>query len=119
MKKMIIYTLIIFFHIIVNSYSNEIRILYKINNSVITSYDVIEEINYLISLNQIGLVIIFLIWFIDFAELTCGICNFESVSLDNSKSRWIMLDSVRSGLEGNPRCVDIIPSCITASCLRQ
>ena len=52
MKKKIIYTLIIFFHIIVNSYSNEIRILYKINNSVITSYDVIEEINYLVSLNQ-------------------------------------------------------------------
>ena len=52
MKKTIIYTLIIFFQIIVNSYSNEIRILYKINNSVITSYDVIEEINYLVSLNQ-------------------------------------------------------------------
>ena len=52
MKKTIIYTLIIFFHIIVNSYSNEIRILYKINNSVITSHDVIEEINYLVSLNQ-------------------------------------------------------------------
>ena len=52
MKKTIIYTLIIFFHIIVNSYSNEIRILYKINNSVITSHDVFEEINYLVSLNQ-------------------------------------------------------------------
>ena len=52
MKKTIIYTLIIFFQIIVNSYSNEIKILYKINNSVITSYDVIEEINYLVSLNQ-------------------------------------------------------------------
>ena len=52
MKKTIIYTLIIFFQIIVNSYSNEIKILYKINNSVITSHDVIEEINYLVSLNQ-------------------------------------------------------------------
>ena len=32
--------------------SNEIRIIYKINDNIITNHDIKEEINYLISLNQ-------------------------------------------------------------------
>lgn len=41
-----------YFLLISNSISNEIKILYKINNSIITNQDVIEEINYLTSLNK-------------------------------------------------------------------
>ena len=52
MKKIFIYSLIIYLQFIVNTISSEIKILYKINNSIITNQDVIEEINYLVSLNQ-------------------------------------------------------------------
>ena len=37
---------------IIGANSNEIRILYKINDNIITNHDIKEEINYLISLNQ-------------------------------------------------------------------
>ena len=37
---------------IIGANSNEIRILYKINDNIITNHDINEEINYLISLNQ-------------------------------------------------------------------
>ncbi len=40
------------FYLITNTISNEIKIIYKVNNSIITNQDVIEEINYLLSLNQ-------------------------------------------------------------------
>ena len=33
-------------------YSNEIKIIYKINDSIITNHDIFEEINYLVSLNK-------------------------------------------------------------------
>ena len=52
MKKILIYSFIIYFQLIFNSISNEIKILYKVNNGIITNQDVIEEINYLVSLNQ-------------------------------------------------------------------
>jgi peptidyl-prolyl cis-trans isomerase SurA len=52
MKKIFTYSLIIYLQLIVNTFSNEIKILYKINDSVITNQDVVEEINYLVSLNQ-------------------------------------------------------------------
>ena len=48
-KKIIIYSFIIYLNFSITAISNEIKILYKINNSVITSQDVIEEINYLVS----------------------------------------------------------------------
>ena len=44
--------MIIFFQFIINVYSNEVKILYKINDSIITNYDVFEEVNYLVSLNK-------------------------------------------------------------------
>ena len=31
--------------------SNEVKILYKVNDSIITNYDIIDEVNYLVSLN--------------------------------------------------------------------
>ena len=37
---------------IIGANSNEIRIIYKINDNIITNHDINEEINYLISLNQ-------------------------------------------------------------------
>ena len=52
MKKIFIYTLIIYFQILVSGISKEIKILYKINDSIITNHDVLEEINYLITLNK-------------------------------------------------------------------
>tara|TARA_B100000674_G_scaffold210783_1_gene172740 strand:- start:116 stop:1057 length:942 start_codon:yes stop_codon:yes gene_type:complete len=52
MKSIFVYTLIIYFHIITDSISTEIKILYKINDSVITNYDISEEVNYLVSLNR-------------------------------------------------------------------
>jgi len=51
-KNIIVYSFIIYLNFSITAISNEIKILYKINNSVITSQDVIEEINYLVSLNQ-------------------------------------------------------------------
>ena len=52
MKNFFVYTLIILFQSIISANSNEIRILYKINDNIITNHDIKEEINYLISLNQ-------------------------------------------------------------------
>ena len=52
MNKMIIYSLVITFYLITNTIAKEIKILYKINNKIITNHDIIEEINYLVSLNQ-------------------------------------------------------------------
>ncbi len=52
MKQIIIYSLIIYLNLFNNVFSSEIKILYKINNTVITTHDVEEEINYLVSLNQ-------------------------------------------------------------------
>ena len=45
-------SLIIFFQFIKNVYSNEVKILYKVNDSIITNYDIFEEVNYLVSLNK-------------------------------------------------------------------
>ena len=52
MKKILIYTLIIYLQSIVSVISKEIKILYKINDSIITNHDIFEEINYLVSLNR-------------------------------------------------------------------
>ena len=52
MIKVFICALIIFFQLIINVHSNEVKILYKINDSIITNYDVFEEVNYLVSLNK-------------------------------------------------------------------
>ena len=51
MKKIFIYIIIIYFKIIFNV-SSEIKILYKINDNIITNYDILDEINYLVSLNK-------------------------------------------------------------------
>jgi len=52
MKNFFVYTLIILFQMIIGANSNEIKIIYKINDNIITNHDIKEEINYLISLNQ-------------------------------------------------------------------
>ena len=52
MIKVFTCTLIIFFHFIINVSSNEVKILYKVNDSIITNYDIFEEVNYLVSLNK-------------------------------------------------------------------
>ncbi len=52
MKKILIYTLIIYLQSIISVISKEIKILYKINDSIITNHDIFEEINYLVSLNK-------------------------------------------------------------------
>ena len=52
MLKVFICASIIFFQLTINANSNEIKILYKINDSIITNYDVFEEVNYLVSLNK-------------------------------------------------------------------
>ena len=52
MIKVFICALIIFFQLIINVHSNEVKILYKINDSIITNYDIFEEVNYLVSLNK-------------------------------------------------------------------
>ena len=52
MKKIFVYIIIIYFKIIFNGISSEIKILYKINDNIITNYDILDEINYLVSLNK-------------------------------------------------------------------
>ena len=52
MKNSITFFLLIYFNLTVSLFSNEIKILYKVNDGVITNQDVIEEMNYLVSLNQ-------------------------------------------------------------------
>ena len=52
MKKIFVFIIIIYLKIIVNSISSEIKILYKINDNIITNHDILEEINYLVSLNK-------------------------------------------------------------------
>ena len=52
MIKVFTCALVIFFQLIINVHSNEVKILYKINDSIITNYDVFEEVNYLVSLNK-------------------------------------------------------------------
>ena len=52
MRNVLIYALIIYFQLIINVISKEIKILYKINDSIITNHDIYEEINYLVSLNK-------------------------------------------------------------------
>ena len=52
MIKVFICALIISFQLIINVHSNEVKILYKINDSIITNYDIFEEVNYLVSLNK-------------------------------------------------------------------
>ena len=42
---------IIFLQFIIGVNSNEVKILYKVNDSIITNYDIIDEVNYLVSLN--------------------------------------------------------------------
>ena len=51
MIKVFMFTLVIFLQLIINVYSSEVKILYKVNDSIITNYDIIEEVNYLVSLN--------------------------------------------------------------------
>ena len=52
MKKVFVYIIIIYFKIIVYGTSSEIKILYKINDSIITNHDILDEINYLVALNK-------------------------------------------------------------------
>ena len=52
MIKVFTYALIVFLQFIINVYSNEVKILYKVNDSIITNYDIFEEVNYLVSLNK-------------------------------------------------------------------
>ncbi len=52
MKKILIYFLLIFSQFYFKTVANEIRILYKINDNIITNLDISEEINYLTSLNK-------------------------------------------------------------------
>ena len=52
MIKFFTSALIIFLQLIINVYSNEVKILYKVNDSIITNYDIFEEVNYLVSLNR-------------------------------------------------------------------
>ncbi len=42
---------IIFLQFIIGVNSNEVKILYKVNDSIITNYDIVDEVNYLVSLN--------------------------------------------------------------------
>ena len=50
-KKIKFFFIIIFFVLIANSNSFENKILFKVENQIITSLDVIKEYKYLISLN--------------------------------------------------------------------
>ncbi len=52
MIKVFTFVLIIYSQLIVNIYSSEVKILYKVNDSIITNYDIFEEVNYLVSLNK-------------------------------------------------------------------
>ena len=51
-KKIQFFILIIFFFISENIYALENKILIKVNNEIITSLDINNEINYLIALNK-------------------------------------------------------------------
>ena len=52
MQKLVIFTFILVFSFLNLAKANEIKILYKLENEIITNQDVIEELNYLLSLNN-------------------------------------------------------------------
>ena len=52
MKKLLIFFSIIILSFVNLAKANEIKILYKLENEIITNQDVIDELNYLISLNN-------------------------------------------------------------------
>ena len=52
MKKLLIFFLVIILSFVNLAKANEIKILYKLENEIITNQDVIDELNYLISLNN-------------------------------------------------------------------
>ena len=51
MQKLLIFFLILIISFVNLAKANEIKILYKLENEIITNQDVIDELNYLISLN--------------------------------------------------------------------
>ena len=52
MKKILIFFSVIILSFVNLAKANEIKILYKLENEIITNQDVIDELNYLISLNN-------------------------------------------------------------------
>ncbi len=52
MQKLVIFTFILVFSFLNLAKANEIKILYKLENEIITNQDVINELNYLVSLNN-------------------------------------------------------------------
>jgi len=51
MQKLLIFFLILIISFVNLAKANEIKILYKLENEIITNQDVIDELNYLVSLN--------------------------------------------------------------------
>ena len=52
MKKLLIFFSILILSFVNLAKANEIKILYKLENEIITNQDVIDELNYLVSLNN-------------------------------------------------------------------
>ena len=52
MKKLLFFFLILILNHVNLAKANEIKILYKLENEIITNQDVIDELNYLVSLNN-------------------------------------------------------------------
>ena len=52
MQKLLIFFLILILSLVNLAKANEIKILYKLENEIITNQDIIDELNYLISLNN-------------------------------------------------------------------
>ena len=52
MKKVLIFFSIFVLNFVGFAKANEIKILYKLENEIITNQDVIDELNYLVSLNN-------------------------------------------------------------------
>ena len=52
MKKLLFFFSILLFSLINLAKTDEIKILYKLENEIITNQDVIDELNYLVSLNN-------------------------------------------------------------------
>ena len=52
MKKLLIFFSIFVLSFVTLAKANEIKILYKLENEIITNQDVIDELNYLVSLNN-------------------------------------------------------------------
>ena len=97
-KKILVFITIIFFVFITNSNSFQNKILFKIENQIITSLDVINEYKYLIALNFLH----------DFDLHT--VSDWLNQCIQNNKIQFFILDEIKDrAYQNNHNFKGILP----------